>query len=45
MSGIGTIANESVYQPDTGIKDPTTVPESAHEGSAGDDEGYDEGED
>ena len=45
MNSIKTIADESVYQPDTGIMDPTTVPESAHEGSARDDERYDEGED
>ena len=45
MNNIETIADESVYQPDTGIMDPTTVPESTHEDSARDEEEYDEGED
>jgi len=45
MHGLGTIADESVYQPDTGIMDPTTVPESTtHEGSVRDEEEYDEEE-
>ena len=46
MNGVGTIADESVYQPDTGIMDPTTVPGSTHEGSSvRDEEEYDDGED
>ena len=46
MNGVGTIADESVYQPDTGIMDPTTVPGSTHEGSsARDEEEYDDEED
>ena len=46
MNGVGTIADESVYQPDTGIMDPTTVPGSTHEGgSVRDEEEYDDGED
>ena len=49
INGVGTIADESVYQRDTGIMDPTTVPGSTHEDSVresvGDDEEYDEGED
>jgi len=45
MNGVGTIADESVYQPDTGIMDPTTVPASTHEGSIREEEEYDDGED
>lgn len=44
-NGLGTIADESIYQPDTGIMDPTTVPASTHEGSIRDDEEYDDRED
>jgi hypothetical protein len=42
--GVETIADESVYQPDTGIMDPTTVPGSTHESSVRDGE-YDDGDD
>lgn len=45
MNGFGTIADESVYQPDTGIMDPTTVPASTHEDSVRDEEEYDDGVD
>jgi hypothetical protein len=45
MNGVGTIADESVYQPDTGIMDPTTVPGSTHEGgSVIDEEEYEDEE-
>ena len=43
INGVGTIADGSVYQPDTDIMDPTAVPGSTHEESVRDDE-YDEGE-
>lgn len=42
MNGAGTIADESVYQPDTGIMDPTTVPGSTREDSVIEEEEYDE---
>ena len=45
INGVGTIADGSVYQPDTDIMDPTAVPGSTHEESVRDDEEYDEGED
>lgn len=45
MNGVGTIADESVYQPDTGIMDPTTIPGSTHEESIRDEEEYGDGED
>ena len=45
MNGAGTIADESVYQPDTGLMDPTTVPASTQEdGSVRDEEEYDDRE-
>jgi hypothetical protein len=45
INGVGTIADESVYQPDTGIMDPTTVPGSSHDESVRDEEEeYDDGE-
>ena len=46
MDGFGIIADESVYQPDVGIMDPTAVPGSTHEGdSIRDEEEYNDGED
>ena len=39
MNGVGTIADESVYQPDTGVMDPTTIPGSTRDGSSVRDEG------
>ena len=45
MNGVGTIADESVYQPDTGIMDPTTIPGSTREDSVRDEEEYDDRED
>ena len=44
-NGVETIADESLYQPDTGIMDPTTVPGSTHESSIRDEEEYDDGDD
>jgi len=46
MNGFEIIASESVYQPNTSILNPTTVPELTHEGgSARDEEEYGDGED
>ena len=44
MNGVETIADESVFQPDTGIMDPTTVPGSTQESSVRDEEEYDDGD-
>ena len=46
VNSFGIIAGESIYQPNTSILDPTTVPGSTHEGgSVRDKEEYDDGED